>query len=113
MLPQKYRVKRDEDFSLIYRRGRKLSSSNLQISYLSRDQNLTRFGFVVSKKHAARIVDRNRLKRILRAEINSRRNLIVPGYDVVISARTGSGKLDSSRVREELVQLIKKARLLR
>lgn len=113
MLPQKFRVKRDEDFGLIYRRGRKLSSPNLQISYLSRDQNLTRFGFVVSKKHTARIVDRNRLKRILRAEINSRRNLVVPGYDVVISARRGSGKLNSHQVREELVQLIKKARLLR
>lgn len=112
MLPQKYRVKRDKDFGLIYRRGQKLSSPHLQVSYLSRDQNLTRFGFVVSKKHVARIVDRNRLKRILRAEINSRRGMIVPGYDVVISARRGRGKLDSTQVREELGHLMKKARLL-
>jgi len=112
MLPQKYRVKREQEFASIYRRGRKLSSPTLQISYIPTDQNISRFGFVVSKKHAPRIVDRNRLKRILRAEIAHCRIKISPGHDVVISARAVRGKLDTDAVRFELVQLLKKAKLL-
>ena len=113
MLPRQMRLTKSRDFSRIYRRNRTVASAHLRLLYSSADQNLSRFGFVVSKKQAARIVDRNRLKRILRSTIRAHMAHLRGGYDIIIQARPGVGRAAAKQVRKELEALLDKAKLLK
>ena len=113
MLSRQMRLTKSRDFSRIYRRNRAVSSLHLRLLYSSADQNLPRFGFVVSKKHAARIVDRNRLKRILRSTIRGLEPSLTGKYDVIIQARPHVSKVPAKQIREELQILLEKAKLLK
>lgn len=120
MLPRALRLTKTEDFSKVYKYGKRLFSAHLRVSFLSlpqrrpstADQNPSRFGFVVSKKQAREIVARNRLKRILRAEVLSLRSRLSGGHFVVIQARQQGQGAPARILREELRELLAKARLL-
>ena len=111
MLPSIYRLTKPQDFTQIYKKGHHLSSPHLRLSFLKSGQNVTRFGFVVSKKQVSRIVDRNRIKRVLRDAIGKSRVRIPLGYNVVIQARPGTNPRAAPELRWELQELLKKAQL--
>jgi ribonuclease P protein component len=115
MLSRSNRLTNDQDFSRVYRQGRQLSTTHLRLSYMapgkSTNQNISRFGFVVSKKHAVKIVDRNRVKRILRDETRKQFPRFKKNVDVVVAARPGIAKLAGSVIREEYLVLLEKAKL--
>lgn len=112
MLSRPLRLSKNQDFKRVYRKGRRTFGPHLRLFYLQRVGALTRsfsrFGFVVSKKHAGKTVIRNRLKRILRAEIASQKSTWPKGYEIIIQARPGI--LDCSRLElsQELENLRKK-----
>ena len=114
MLSRSHRLTNDQDFSRIYRHGRQSSTAHLRLSYVlsgkSSNQN-SRFGFVVSKKHAVKIVDRNRIKRVLRDETRKLLRNFSKTVDAVVAARPGIAKLSGSAIREEYVTLLGKAKL--
>lgn len=121
MLPRPYRLTKEKEINWVYRRGRRLSTPLLTIFYLptsktrrpgsSQNQDVSRFGFVVSKSQAKNSVDRNRLKRILRAQVATLLSRLVPGFNVIIQGRANLQKLPSPIIREELSRLFKKASL--
>ncbi|MDP3993698.1 MAG: ribonuclease P protein component [bacterium] len=112
MLARPYRLAKTRDFSLIYKRGKRFSGSSLSLAYLKSNQNTPRFGFVVSTKQVRKIVDRNRLKRILRAETRELLPRMKPGVDVVVQGRRGADKATPAQIREDLRSLLTKANLL-
>ncbi len=65
-LPQ--RIKREKDFSKIFRSGKRLYSNSLTLLYIPEKE--LKVGFVVSKKHGKAFV-RNRIKRLLRESFRS------------------------------------------
>ena len=101
MLARPFRLVKARDFSQIYKRGKRFSGVSLNLTYLKSNQNTPRFGFVVSTKQVRRIVDRNRLKRILRAEIRELLDQITPGVDVVIQGRHGRLPAKSGRIWQD------------
>lgn len=128
MLPRNFRLRALRDFSRAYRLGRRLSSPHLRIFYLPRsaparfgkgsggpaqDQNFSRFGFVVSKKQAKKIVLRNRFKRILRAHIRTVLSNLRAGTDVVVQGRGPLANLPAPQICEELSELLRRADLLK
>lgn len=69
MIPKKYRLKNQKAFDATYRNRHIVSDSLLTIyaGKPKKDANqLTRYGFVVSKKYHKRSVKRNRIKRLMR-----------------------------------------------
>ncbi|WP_353955908.1 ribonuclease P protein component [uncultured Varibaculum sp.] len=69
MLPQANRLKKSADFSLVFRRGISAGNQLMVVHHLP-DQLGTSaplVGFVVPKRFLPRAVDRNRVKRCLRA----------------------------------------------
>lgn len=53
------------------------------IIYIPNNLNLSRFGFIISKKVARRAVLRNRTKRLYRSVIEELLQKIVAGYDML------------------------------
>lgn len=120
MLPRHLRLTKSKEFSRIYKAGKQFSSPHLRIFFLpgsflderTQSQNFSRFGFVVSKKQVSKIAARNRLKRVLRAEIGIRYRKILPGFAVVILAKPGITFSSVKAIPAELNELLSKAGLL-
>lgn len=71
-----------------------------------------RFAFLVSGKISKKAVDRNLLKRRLRAAAEKIIGQIQTGYDVVVLTMPGAQRLDSSELTREFYDLLKKIRIL-
>ena len=94
MLPRANRVVRAEDFRTVVRRGRR-SSSPLAVYYrLERDAaDPLRFGFIVSRAVGG-AVERNLIRRRLRAVGRQFVDAGAQGSDVVVRALPGSAQQD-------------------
>jgi ribonuclease P protein component len=99
VLSQLHRLRKRQDFSLAYQQGKCRSGVHLLVRVRRRTTTPpptvegdppTRFGISVSQKVSKRAVQRNRVKRRLRAACRQLLPLITPGWDVVIVARSGA-----------------------
>lgn len=83
-MPLEWRLKRNKDFQFLFNRGKKCSTGNLIVIY-HKARGL-KVGFSVSKKHG-KSVERNRIKRLLRASFNAVKNDINNGYLIIFLPR--------------------------
>ena len=63
-----YRLKKQKDFDLVFKNGKKVFSNSLTMVFYNASQ--LKVGFCVSKKHGGS-VQRNRIKRLLRESFRS------------------------------------------
>lgn len=63
-----YRLKKEKDFNLVFKKGKKVFSKSITLIYLP--SNELKVGIAVGKKHGGS-VKRNRIKRLLRESIRS------------------------------------------
>ena len=63
-----YRLKKEKDFNLVFKKGKRLYSRALTVVYFPAKE--LKAGFAVSKKHGGS-VKRNRIKRLLRESFRS------------------------------------------
>ena len=63
-----YRLKKEKDFNLVFKKGKRLYSESLTVVFFPSKQ--IKAGFAVSKKHGGS-VKRNRIKRLLRESFRS------------------------------------------
>ena len=63
-----YRLKKEKDFNLVFKKGKRLYSRALTVIYFPAKE--LKAGFAVSKKHGGS-VKRNRIKRLLRESFRS------------------------------------------
>ena len=113
MLHRLMRLTKAQDFSRVYRQGKTLTTSHLRLFYLKGEGTpLSRFGFVISKKHAAKIVNRNRVKRILRGALRNVAGDLQKICDAIVLGKAGIANVSAAVLRTELVELLTKAKLL-
>ncbi len=111
MLKKENRLKRNEDFRLVYREGKFAVSRPVVVYYRRRNQDTTlRAGIVVSKKIGNSYI-RSRHKRLLREALRPLIPRIKPGHDVVLVARKAIVGEDQANIRSTLENLLQKARL--
>jgi len=87
MLKKTYRLKRREDFRLVYKRGRSKAGSLLVLYARKNGLSHHRVGFSVSKK-VGKAVERNRVKRQLREICRLNPQWFKPGFDYIFIARS-------------------------
>jgi len=63
-----YRLKKEKDFELVFKKGKRLFSSSMTLVYFPAQE--LKVGFAVSKKHGGSVV-RNKIKRQLRESFRS------------------------------------------
>ena len=74
----------------------------------AKNQNQSRFGFVVSKKQGQGIAQKNRIKRKLRNLIFLNLKAIPQGSDYVILAKRGIEQASFEELNGEFLELLRK-----
>ena len=80
-------IKNNKEFRKVYSYGKSRANKLLVMYILENGTDTSRFGISVSKKVGNSIV-RHRLTRLIRESIRLNTGKFLPGYDIVIVART-------------------------
>ncbi len=103
--PKGSRLLKHADFQAVYQQGRKHFSGNVAVFYRERnDQAGPRVGFTVSKALGG-AVERNRIRRRMRAAVRGRMVQLARPVDVVLHPRKSVLKMEFSRLDAEIEQL--------
>ena len=106
------RLRSSGDFQRVRQQGLSLSSRLLILAWNPNDSGRTRIGFVVSKRIAKQAVERNRLKRLLGEAVRGYLPDLLPGMDIVISARNAAVAAPLSTLSNEIRIVLQRAKLL-
>jgi ribonuclease P protein component len=102
---------RTEDFQRVRRNGKSHAHPLLVLISAPNQMEITRFG-IVAGKVVGGAVERNRVKRWLRAAVDPVLPAIVPGKDVILIARQPAAKSDFHQVNAALGSLLARAHLI-
>ena len=105
--PRDMRLVRRGDFDVVYRTGKRLSSSHFVVFVRTNELPRSRFGFSIKKALGGAVV-RNRIRRRLREMVRCRRQEIAAGWDIVIHPKSAVATADFGTLVEELVRVLKK-----
>ena len=101
----RFRLTGPSDFEAIFRRGARCEGVYLQMIFLTAARECGRVGFVMAKKALPRAVDRNRVRRMLRAVVQETRPAI-EAYDLVIRLKKATPRNEFRRISEEAARML-------
>jgi ribonuclease P protein component len=106
---RRYRLSRSRDFDAVYRQGRSASTRLLTVHWFAReDEGEPRLGLAIPRAVGG-AVDRNRLKRQLRAIWQELAAEVPASRDYVLVARPGLAEPADSRGHEWLREQVREA----
>lgn len=102
MLARANRLVTADDFRVVLRRGRRLAAENLVVSVVATELGKpARFGFVVTRK-VGNAVNRNLVRRRLKAVARGLVDGGLVGADVVVRALPASARAEWATLHDEL-----------
>lgn len=105
-------LKTDKDFAGL-RGSKSLNTAFLKLRWSSFSrQNFPRFGFIIPKKEVAKVTDRNKIKRRLKA-ILIKHSKDLSTTDILIFPKKQMIKMPFAALEQEMVKIFKSARLWR
>jgi len=111
MLPKENRLKKKKDFQSISGKGKELRNGFLILKFLKNNLEISRFGFVVSKKISNKATIRNKVKRRLREILRIYLPKIKLGYDLIFFTRKGIEEKKFQEIKEKVEYLLTKAKI--
>ncbi len=115
-LPQANRLKHRRDFKEIYQHGSRYARRHLVLITLpaisATTATSTKIGIVVSQKVSKKAVVRNRIKRRIRAALQSLIPDIAKGWRLVVIVRPRALECEYEHFLRELEQLLRQAEVL-
>jgi len=111
MLPNINRLKKKKDFEKVFKEGKSFSQGFLFLKINKNKLNISRFGFIVSKKVSKKAPVRNKIKRRLREITRSKMPKIKNGIDCIIIVLSGLENLSFSEIEESINKIFKKAKI--
>lgn len=103
------RLRRRKDFDAVFRQGRSWHNELLVLRTIPNTLDHNRYGFVTGRRLGKAVV-RNRVRRRLRESI--RVLAAIPGWDVVVSAKTRAAEADFHELNRAAVDLLTRAGIL-
>jgi ribonuclease P protein component len=104
-LGKEERVLKSSDFKKALQGGRKQLTEHFKVFIYPNDLERKRLGITTSRR-VGTAVNRNRIKRLLREFFRLHKTCFPPSSDIVFIAKPGADKLDYSRLREELKNIL-------
>jgi ribonuclease P protein component len=112
MLPLKRRVKK-ASFEKIMKEGVFVHGTNFYLKLLDRkDNSPSLFSFVVPNKVKRTSVGRHLIKRKITAVVENLLTTLKSGYSVIFFTKKDVSALPYSDIEREMVELLKKARII-
>lgn len=107
-----YRVKSERDFQKVFKKGESCANRKFVVYRLAKPgQAHFRVGLSVGKK-VGNAVERNRVKRMLRASLFALKDQIDPEIDFIVIARPSVKDCDSKEVMSNLTHVLKLAKII-
>lgn len=102
--PKRARLLKPAEFSRVFKDPIRSSDRLFTIlAVTNAEQAMPRLGLAISKKHAKRALDRNRIKRLVRESFRHRLQLL-PMADFVVMARDVTRQASSQEIFDSLSQ---------
>lgn len=105
-------LKENYEFRRLYHRGKSAGSRHVVVYARRNGRAVSRIGLTVSPKIGGAVV-RNRVKRVLREAWRALSPELMPGYDVVLVARSAAAEAKTGEVTISLRKAARGAGLLR
>jgi len=112
MLPRKYKLKKDNDFKKVFNKGKHYQKDFIKIKFLKNDLEINRFGLVIGLKISKKAVQRNKIKRQLEEVIQSELEQMKKGVDIIILVQPEIIEKEYQEIREALIELFKKSKII-
>lgn len=107
-MEKSYRIKKNEDFQLIYRKGKSVANRQFVVYRLDNQVTHFRLGISVSKK-IGNAVHRNRIKRAIRESFTKHKRDIVAA-DFIVIARQPADQMSVEEINKSLEHVMKIAK---
>lgn len=99
--PEDVRLLKPAEFSRVFKQPIRSSDRLFTILAVYNELESARLGLAISKKHAKRAVDRNRIKRLVRESFRlTRHNL--PAIDLVVMAKPHTKHAENQQILQSL-----------
>lgn len=108
MLAKEQRLRHDKDIKALFAKGKSVFGMQIGIKFKKNQLPTSRFTVVVGTKVSKRAVERNRLKRRLRAIVQKHFETIAPGYDVMILTKKEALTKTFAELETQACSLFKK-----
>jgi ribonuclease P protein component len=105
-----HKLKKNYEFKKVYNEGRYYVEKYVVMYIIMNNTASNRVGFSVSKKVGNSVV-RNRIKRLMKEVYRKYADYNKLGYDIVFTARAGSGSADYKMIEANIASILKKAKL--
>lgn len=110
MLSKEARIKKKKDFENVSA-GQQTSGRFLVLKFINNQLDVTRVGFVVSKKISKKAINRNKAKRRMRDICRNEIQKIKKGVDIVLFAKKNIIDAEFIDIDKDIKQLLKRANL--
>lgn len=111
MLARQLRLKKSQDFTQLYRKGKRYSSGWVVLIIAHSRHKETRVGFVVPNHVIRLAVERNRIRRQLRSIVAQNFDLLPRGANIVFSLKAHPPTKLIKDLRSEITSLMKRTDL--
>jgi len=116
VLPRVHRLRESQAFHTVYRCGHRQRGGHLTLCTWQRPRGAiaqtTQIGIVISRKVSKRAVDRNRIKRQLRAILRELLPRLRPDWWLVVIVHPGAVRCSQTVFLRELEQLLAEGEVL-
>jgi ribonuclease P protein component len=109
---QSERLKKNYEFSLVFRKGRFVGSRSVNLNYRKNRLSCNRVG-VTTVRNIENAVQRNRVKRLLREAYRLLEPSLCTGYDLVFTGKPRNRHLQFADVLRDMRFVLRKAELLK
>lgn len=109
-MQSRWRLRSREDFQRLRQEGKTFRHPWVNLSIVANEQSHNRYGFITSKQLGG-AVQRNRVRRRLRAVMAQRHESLKQGYDVLLIARVGILDQPFGLLQQAVAELLRRAGL--
>ena len=104
-------LRRMDDFSSIYKKGKSVGERYIVFFYKKNDLSYNRIAFLASKK-VGNSVQRNRARRLMKENYRFLKDDIKSGYDLIFIARNTINGRKADEVNKSMYNALKKTKLI-
>lgn len=105
-------LRRDKDFSAIYRKGKNVPDKYVVVIFRKNGLSYNRTAFLASKK-VGNSVQRNRAKRLLKESYRFQKEYLKQGYDIIFISRNRINGRGFEEVNRSMINALQRSGLIK